>query len=119
MRIKLDENLPESLARNLCRLGHDVPTVDAQDMVGVESFLITQHKRFMDARRVVVPGSSGAMLVRTMDDDAAWVFARFVEVSRGEPVETWAGYGVTLLMAKLRVTRELPQARSKRRKDNG
>ena len=119
MRIKLDENLPESLARNLCRLGHDVPTVDDQDMVGVESFLITQHKRFMDARRVVVPGSSGAMLVRTMDDDAAWVFARFVEVSRGEPVETWAGHGVTLLMAKLRVTRELPQARSKRRKDNG
>ena len=119
MRIKLDENLPESLARSLCRLGHDVPTVDDQDMVGVESFLITQHKRFMDARRVVVPGSSGAMLVRTMDDDAAWVFARFVEVSRGEPVETWAGYGVTLLMAKLRVTRELPQVRSKRRKDNG
>ncbi|MBY0262330.1 MAG: DUF5615 family PIN-like protein [Phycisphaerales bacterium] len=131
MKIKVDENLPDSLAKSLRKLGHDVRTVYDQDMVGVDDadlwpavvaegrFLITQDKRFMDARRLIAPGSPGAMLVRMMDDDAERVFARVLEVFRSESVETWAGCSVTLSMAKLRVTRELPPAKPGRRKDKG
>ena len=34
MRIKLDENLPASLAEELSRLGHDVDTAIAEGLAG-------------------------------------------------------------------------------------
>lgn len=44
MKIKLDENLPESLARTLSAFGHDVDTVRQERMVGKDD----------DARRLPI-----------------------------------------------------------------
>lgn len=63
MRIKLDENLPHSLAAELSALGHDVDTVPQEGLRGQpdeaiwsaaqlsERFLITQDLDFSDIRQ--------------------------------------------------------------------
>ena len=68
MKIKLDENLPLRLAFLLQELGHDVDTVQDEQLVGHRDaeiwnaaqresrFLITQDLDFSDSRKFV-PGS--------------------------------------------------------------
>ncbi|MBE7499465.1 MAG: DUF5615 family PIN-like protein [Verrucomicrobiales bacterium] len=64
MRIKLDENLPESLANSLEALGHSVDTIRAEGLVGRPDgdvwqaaqdsgrFFVTQDLDFSDKVRV-------------------------------------------------------------------
>jgi predicted nuclease of predicted toxin-antitoxin system len=75
MRIKLDENLPASLADELNNLEHDVDTVPAENLAGKSDpeiwsaaqdgarFLITQDMDFSDMRRFV-PGTHNGLVVR-------------------------------------------------------
>ena len=77
MRVKLDENLPSSLVRDLSRLGHDVDTVIEEGLTGqrdheiwetvqqTQRFLITQDLDFSNVRRYL-PGvkQAGLLIVR-------------------------------------------------------
>ncbi|MBM3271628.1 MAG: DUF5615 family PIN-like protein [Candidatus Sericytochromatia bacterium] len=76
MRIKIDENLPEALARGLRSLGHDVDTVPEEGMVGRDDpsvwgaaqderrFFITQDPDFSDVRKFMPGSHHGLLLVR-------------------------------------------------------
>lgn len=76
MNLKLDENLPESLAKDLARFNHDVDTVRIEGLAGQSDpdvwkgaqnsgrFLITQDLDFPDVRRFVPGTHHGLMLVR-------------------------------------------------------
>jgi predicted nuclease of predicted toxin-antitoxin system len=73
VRIKLDENMPESLVAVLSDLGHDVDTVPSKHIVGQEDgvvwraaqadrrFLVTQDLDFSDIR-LFEPGTHHGLL---------------------------------------------------------
>jgi predicted nuclease of predicted toxin-antitoxin system len=79
LKIKLDENLPTGLARDLRILGHDVETVREEGLEGRDDgtiwevsqsegrFLITQDLDFSDARRFSPGSHEGLLLVRLRD----------------------------------------------------
>jgi predicted nuclease of predicted toxin-antitoxin system len=48
MRFKLDENLPQELADDLVRLGHDADTVKGEGLVGAEDATVVQAARALD-----------------------------------------------------------------------
>jgi predicted nuclease of predicted toxin-antitoxin system len=74
MKIKLDENMPVSLADTLRQLGHNVHTVPEEGLSGSadeaiweavqeeKRFLITQDLEFLDIRRFS-PGTHGRILI--------------------------------------------------------
>lgn len=76
MRLKLDENLPESLLAALTALGHEVDNVRLEGLVGradpevwqcaqkAERFLMTQDLDFSDIRTFSPGTHPGLMLVR-------------------------------------------------------
>ena len=76
MKLKLDENLPESLLPMLGGLGHDVDNVRVEGLSGqadadvwqavqtAERFLITQDLDFSDIRKFSPGTHHGLMLVR-------------------------------------------------------
>ncbi|MBC8185890.1 DUF5615 family PIN-like protein [candidate division KSB1 bacterium] len=76
MKIKLDENLPVSIAHNLSQLGHDADTVHSEGYAGSKDdivreiaqknqrFLITQDWDFSDIRKFVPGTHFGILLVR-------------------------------------------------------
>lgn len=82
MKIKLDENMPESLATQLGELGHDVHTVlseslsgETDDKIGAaasseQRFLITHNLDFSDARQFAPGTHAGILLVRLRSQDA-------------------------------------------------
>jgi predicted nuclease of predicted toxin-antitoxin system len=79
LKIKLDENLPRRLARDLRTLGHDVETVREEGLEGRDDgtiwevsqsegrFLITQDLDFSDARKFAPGSHQGLLLVRLRD----------------------------------------------------
>ncbi len=117
MKIKLDENLPQSLASSLIDLGHDVHTVYDEDLVGCLDadlwraaqsegrFLVTQDLDFSDSR-LYEPGThSGILLVRLGSPGREalrkHVLARFAS----EDVESWVSCIVVSTATKLRIRR--------------
>ena len=76
MKLKLDENLPESLVQALSALGHDTDNVRLEGIVGHDDsdvwkaaqasgrFLITQDLDFSDVRQFAPGTHQGLMLVR-------------------------------------------------------
>ncbi len=96
MRVKLDENLPESLLQVLIGLGHDVDNIRLEGLVGKpdplvwdaaqrsERFLITQDLDFSDLRKF---------------SPAAF---------REKPPESWTRCFVVLTDHKLRVHKPPP-----------
>ena len=76
MRIKLDENIPRRLVVPLAGLGHDVDTVEAEQLTGSADpvvweaaqrdarFLITQDLDFSDVRRYQPGTHHGLLLLR-------------------------------------------------------
>lgn len=117
MKIKVDENLPSSIVRELRRLGHDADSVHDEGLQGwsdeqlwpevvrVGRFLITQDVRFADARRSLAEGSPGVLLLRIHDEDFEIVLRRLVEVYKSENVESWSGCSVTVTLSSVRVRR--------------
>jgi predicted nuclease of predicted toxin-antitoxin system len=98
MKLKLDENLPESLVGELAALGHDVDNVRLEGITGQSDpdiwraaqqdgrFLITQDLDFSDNRRFAPGTHHGLMLVRLrVPGRRAWPIAsrkRFVPPTR-------------------------------------
>ncbi|MBN9688853.1 MAG: DUF5615 family PIN-like protein [Verrucomicrobia bacterium] len=91
MKVKLDENLPESLVSALSVLGHDVDTVRFEGLAGLsdpkiwracqcdERFLITQDLDFSDVRQFKPGTHHGLMLVRRISRGGRGVWEPRIE----------------------------------------
>jgi predicted nuclease of predicted toxin-antitoxin system len=117
MKIKLDENLPVSLAVLLANLDHDVHTITEENLSGKtdpevweaaqreERFLIMQDLDFSDVRRFAPGTHSGILLVRLHSPDRESLIQRVSEVFRQEEVDSWSGCFVVATDRKVRVIR--------------
>ncbi|MGO9200479.1 MAG: DUF5615 family PIN-like protein [Limisphaerales bacterium] len=117
MKIKLDENLPEALVRELAVLGHEVDTVRLEGIAGKPDpdvwqaaqnagrFLITQDLDFSDIRKFAPGTHHGLLLVRLRVPGRLALAARITEAFRGEDVGSWCRGFVVLTDRKLRLQR--------------
>lgn len=120
MNIKLDENLPERLASELLRLGHNVDTVRSERLAGSDDhqiwqaaqnagrFLITQDLDFSDARRFAPGTHAGLLLVRLAQPGRDALLARVAMLFATEAVDAWRGCLVVATDHKVRVQRPAP-----------
>ncbi len=127
MRIKLDENLPASLASALTALAHEVHTVAEEDLSGSKDhelweaaqhelweaaqqeslFLITQDLDFSDARKFAPGTHSGILLVRLRSPDRSSLIQRIKQLFSQEEVAHWSGCFVVVSEHKVRVLRNV------------
>ncbi|HWY76028.1 MAG TPA: DUF5615 family PIN-like protein [Verrucomicrobiae bacterium] len=117
MKVKLDENLPESLLHTLGALGHDVDNVRIEGLSGqadadiwraaqtAERFLITQDLDFSDIRKFAPGTHHGLMLVRLRAPGRLALAARIAVAFRDVTVASWARCFVLLTDHKLRIQR--------------
>jgi len=118
MRIKLDENLPVSLASILAKLGHGVHTVPEEKLSGKSDaqvwdaaqqdtrFLITQDLDFSDIRRFTPGTHCGILLVRLRSPDRQSLIARVADVFRHEEISRWTGCFAVATERKVRVVQK-------------
>jgi predicted nuclease of predicted toxin-antitoxin system len=117
MKLKLDENLPVRLTSVLSGLGHDVHTVQQENLSGAmdsqiwnsaqdESRLfVTQDMDFSDLRKFMPGTHSGILLVRLHTPSRRRLVQRIGEIFRTEDVSGWLGCFIVATEAKLRVVR--------------
>ncbi len=117
MKIKLDENLPESLAAELAGMNHDADTVPQEGLAGHDDpdvwaaaqaegrFLITQDLDFSDVRKFQPGTHHGLLLVRLPGAGRLALIQRILEVFGSEDIESWTRCFVVLSGHKLRVLR--------------
>ena len=117
MRIKLDENLPASLAAALRILRHDVHTVAEEGLNGEtdqhiwdvaqreERFLVTQDLDFSDVRRFLPGTHHGILLVRLREPDRQSLVVRVQKIFQREDVSKWTCCFVVATEHKIRVLR--------------
>ena len=117
MKIKLDENLPESLLQTLSFSGHDVDNVRTENIVGESDsnvwkaaqksgrFLVTQDLDFSDIREFAPGSHHGLMLVRLRVPGRLALAARIKEAFGSNEAAAWAGCFVLLTDHKLRIHR--------------
>jgi len=117
MKIKLDENLPLRLAFLLQELGHDVDTVQDEQLVGHRDaeiwnaaqresrFLITQDLDFSDSRKFVPGSHHGILLVRLHSPNRKNLISRVVELFQTENSSEWSRCFVVASERKIRVLR--------------
>jgi predicted nuclease of predicted toxin-antitoxin system len=103
VKIKLDENPPERLVSELQFLRHDVDTVRAEHLAGMDDnnvwqaaqsvnrFLITQDLDFSDIRRFTPGTHAGLLLVRLGQPGQDVLVARVAMLFAKEGVEAWPG----------------------------
>jgi predicted nuclease of predicted toxin-antitoxin system len=115
VKIKLDENLPLSLAEALKKLGHDVHSVFDEGLNGrpdtevwgaccaENRFLITQDLDFSDFRKYPPGSHAGILVVRFVDDSRENLLKGVLTAFQSYPVEEWKGAMVSLTEVKLRV----------------
>jgi predicted nuclease of predicted toxin-antitoxin system len=117
MKLKLDENLPESLVAKLAALGHDVDNVRQEGLIGRDDpdiwiaaqqegrFLLTQDLDFSDVRQFQPGSHHGLLLIRLPESGQLALSRRIVDTFQREDVESWSGCFVVLSDHKLRVRR--------------
>ncbi len=117
MKIKLDENMPASLAIQLSDLGHDVHTVPDESLSGKnddaiwtaahleQRFLITQDMDFSDFRRFAPGPTAGVLLVRLRSPGRLALSRLVIRAFTGEDVSVWSGCIVVLTERKIRIHR--------------
>ncbi len=115
MKIKLDENLPARLVSVLQRHGHEVDTVQDEQLTGrpdtevwaavckEQRFLITQDLDFSDTRQFTPGTHAGLLLVRLREPGGNALFDAIGEIA-GE-ISGWQGCFVVLTEHKLRIKR--------------
>ena len=120
MRLKLDENLPESLLSSLAALSHDVDNVRSEGLAGQsdpdvwqaaqasERFFITQDLDFSDVRKYAPGAHHGLLLLRVRLPGRTALAKRILEVFGSENVEAWARCFVLVTDRKIRVHRPPP-----------
>ena len=117
MKIKLDENLPATLAHDLARLGHDCDTVIQEGLKGqpdsvvlsstqhAHRFLITQDLDFSDIRKFKPGSHAGILLVRLSLPGREALTNRIRQIFTTENVESWTQCFVVATERKVRVRR--------------
>lgn len=115
MKLKLDENLPESLVTELSALGDDTDNVRQEGIAGHDDtdvwaaaqaagrFLITQDLDFSDVRKFQPGTHHGLLLIRLHDAGRTRLTRRIAEAFSVEDVESWSRCFVVLSEHKLRV----------------
>ena len=115
MKIKLDKNLPFSLAILLRSLGHDVHTAQDESLTGHSDretweaaqkesrFLITQDLDFSDLRQFAPGSHHGILLVRLRSPSRGNLAGRVAEVFQTENIAEWAGCFVVATERKIRL----------------
>ncbi|MBL9188049.1 MAG: DUF5615 family PIN-like protein [Opitutaceae bacterium] len=115
MKIKLDENLPESLAVALRDRGHEVDTVADEGLQGHPDndvwsaaqsegrFLITQDLDFSDVRQFCPGTHAGLLLVRLNVPGRLALLQRIDALFATESVEQWQRCFVVVTDHKIRV----------------
>ncbi len=117
MKIKLDENIPASLAAALVEFGHDVDTVLDENLKGADDrrvwqaaqseqrFFITQDLDFSNID-IFQPGShSGLLLVRIGSPNLRILSEKITGIFGSENTEDWGGCFIVLTNRKLRIRR--------------
>lgn len=117
MKLKLDENLPESLVPALVALGHDVDNVRLEGLAGQSDpnvwqaaqlegrLLITQDLDFSDVRQFKPGTHHGLVLVRLRVPGRRALAARIAEAFRSSDSGSWSRCFILLTDSKLRVQR--------------
>ncbi|HTY98464.1 MAG TPA: DUF5615 family PIN-like protein [Rhodocyclaceae bacterium] len=117
MRVKLDENLPASLAAELRRLGHEADTVPDEGLAGQEDgriwgaaqgegrFLITQDLDFSDLRRFAPGTHAGLLLVRLRSPSVPALKELVLRLFLDSRCEQWNACFVVATDHKLRIKR--------------
>jgi predicted nuclease of predicted toxin-antitoxin system len=117
VKIKLDENLPRSVAPRLAALGFDVHTVldealggrsDAEVWAAAQAerrFFVTCDLDFSD-RRTLAPGSHHGLLIVRLPDAEQWRAADHLVAWFSDPAApSWEGCLVVATINKVRVVR--------------
>jgi predicted nuclease of predicted toxin-antitoxin system len=120
MKVKIDENLPQSLAFRLRLLNHDADTVKDEDLLGSADpdiwraaqkearLFITQDLDFADVR-LFAPGTHfGIALVRMDAANRLELTQRVLEVFGNENVESWTGCFAVITRSRVRILRPGP-----------
>jgi predicted nuclease of predicted toxin-antitoxin system len=119
MRIKLDENLPASVASALTALAHEVHTVAEENLSGSKDhevweaaqqeslFLITQDLDFCDTRKFAPGTHSGMLLVRLHSPHRTSLIQGIKQVFLQEEVALWSGCFGVVSEHQLRVVRRV------------
>ena len=127
MKIKLNENLPAALSRELANLGHDVQTVPQEGLAGRSDsrvwevaqsegrFVITQDMDFSDIRKFAPGSHAGLHLVRLSSPGRGALRMRVNILFENEDVGAWSGCFVVATDRKLRVSRPHPSGTGSRR----
>lgn len=117
MKIKLDENMPLSLADVLSGLGHDVHTTQVEGLTGRDDnaiwqaaqsedrFLITQDLDFSDLRKFVPGKHAGILVLRLRDPGRLALLGKVETLFKSENVEDWESCFVVATEHKTRVHR--------------
>lgn len=120
MKIKLDENLPESLLSNLAQFGHEVDNVRLEELAGQSDsnvwqaaqkagrFFITPDLDFSDVRQFAPGTHWGLMLVRLRAPGRLALAVRISEALAIPEAKTWARCFVLLTDSKLRINSPPP-----------
>jgi len=117
VKIKLDENLPASLAAELRQLGHETDSVLDESLGGQNDesvwraaqregrFLITQDLDFSDLRRFAPGNHAGLLLVRLRSPSIPALKELLLRLFRDSRSEHWRGCFVVATDHKLRIKR--------------
>ena len=117
MRIKLDENLPESLLASLASRGHDVDNVRMEGLNGrpdpdvwqsaqaSQRYLITQDMDFSNMKKFTPGTHHGLLLLRLRLPGRIALARRVLDIFQSEDVTSWARCFVLVTDWKIRVHR--------------
>lgn len=117
MKIKLDENLPVQIGPELQAFGHEVHTLEMENLSGCADnelwqaaqhegrLLITQDLDFSDIRAFAPGKHHGLLLIRLRLPSRSALIARLVDVFRSEDVSSWRSCFVVVTDRKIRVRR--------------
>jgi Domain of unknown function (DUF5615) len=83
MRFKLDENLPQELADDLLRLGHDADTIYGEGLVGAEDALVVQTARVSGRIVMTLDKGLASLLQYPLHEHAGMVLFRPDTSGRG------------------------------------
>jgi len=84
MKFKLDENLPQELADDLVRLGHDTDTVVAEMLSGAEDAVVVRASRSAGGILLTLDKGIASLLRYPVEEHSGVVLFRPEALGRGE-----------------------------------
>jgi len=115
MKIKLDENIPATVAELLTSLGHDADTVPQEGLTGQDDqtvwrasqeagrFLITQDLDFSDIRAFKPGTHCGLLVIRLTNPARSHLIKHIHDIFKTEAIEDWEGCFIVTTERKIRV----------------